>query len=437
MNPLYMECEKVFHSRKDTSLWYYECIVVTPEANYTPTKFLSMDINADYVKNFADITAIEAMFPAGDFMQGIRPHYENLTVIITKRPDKLNKLEVEVQYQKFRGILQELTPETSIDGRPEVDQRELANHSQFIKVSIELQDPTVEDLRNESVGTIIYHQTPASALAAFLPTLTTDVLSFDMQPPDNTQAQAQIVIPPMPITDLADHMQVDGGGIYKADIGCYLQNQRWYVWSLYDTDPPDYIDTTVTFILAPKDKYTGVENTYRTTTRQTIIVIVGDRVHLDNSHIARYNQGGGIRFTDAGKLLDDLVRMDGPTPLLARNKNATEILHHPNPTGKNRVRTVSIKNNIYDELSKVAIQRGSYLTVMWDHSDPSLLRPDSIVKVMVPVGGGVEEFKARILGAQTYIRNTGQGVLANRFVTSTNVLLFVESDFGKVTPDEE
>ena len=438
-NPLYNECEKIMSGTKDIAMFYYEMILITPVKNHRPIKLLSIDNIGDYVRNFSDVISVSCVFPSGDYTHEIRPYYEDIEVIILRRPDQLNTKDVEVNFNIYRGIIQQLTPDYRVSGDATMDEQELANLTKFTKVDIDLHEKIIEEVKNISVGTVLYSSTPASAISTLLPKLSSDIkldnqnvtVSFDMQPPHNTQAQAQIVIPPMKLTDLGDYMQSEGGGVYNHDIAVYLKKGSWYVWSVFDPSEQDYVDKTITFILAPKDRYPGIERTYRTTTRQTLVMVTGDRKHLDHSQVDRQNVGTGIRFTNPGKLLDDFVKMDGDKPTINRSSNTTEVLYDPNPTGKNNVRDIVATNNIYEELSKVAPQRGSYLNLMWENSNPDLIRPDMNVRVMVMEGGTTNYYNGRILGVHTYIQNVGEGVLSNRFGTASNITLFMEEAFGR------
>lgn len=437
---LYRECEQILNSKEDPVTFYYALEIKTPMGVHKPSKLMSISINSDYVRDYAPKMIATMVFPYGEFNHKIRPYFEDLTVLIRKSPDQLYKSKNEIDVQRYRGILVDIPQAPNMSGTVQEGSEDFGDLSQMVQVDIELQEFMLEEIRAITTGGIIQATSPAAALSSIVTTFTNNLslsmdesaVSFDMQPPKNTTPQQQITIPQsVELTSLADFLQVRGGGIYNHDIASFLQRGSWYVWSPFDTSRQDYVEDTLVVVLAPIRKYDGVERTYRTTTRQTIMMVTGERSHTDTSQNDLYNKGTGIRFLNAMSALEGFAEVVANTVKVDRSKNATEIAYDVSPTGKSRVRTVAPTSNIYHELSKVAPSKGSFLSVTWSNADNDLIRPDMNVQVMMNESGVTKVYQARILACNTFIQNTGTGMMANRFSTGIALSLFIDEEFSK------
>ena len=444
---LFGECKRILESTSDPSLFFYRMEIYTPYGTHNPAKLLSIDINSDYVRQYAPKIIATFMISYGEFTHRIRPYYQDLTVTITKSPDQLYRGPVGIDMQRYRAILVAIPPEPNITGQVQGRSADFGDLTNMVEVQLELQEFLLEDIRAITTGTTIQSSTPADALRAMITAYTARVglsreeapVSFDMQPPNNVTPQTHISIPhSVELTSLADFLQTKGGGIYNYDIASFLERGCWYVWSPFDTSRQDYVEDTLVLLLAPVGKYPGVEHTYRTTSRQTIVMVTGDRQHIDDTQNDLYDVGNGIRFLDAVGVMEGFDTVEGNRVTVDRSKNATEIIYAPNPTGKVRMRTVQSSSNIYHELSKVSPSKGSYLTVVWENANNDLIRPDMNVQVMMAVGGVTSVHQARILASSTFIQNTGNGMMSNRYSTTVTLALFVEDTFGRAPiPNKE
>lgn len=437
---LYLECAQILQGQKDPAIFHYDVEIRTPASVHRPTKVLSIDITSDYVRDYAPKRIATVAIPYGEFIHHIRPYYQDLSVYVRRTADQLAPVQDQVPVQRYRGILLNIPPAPNMHGTTQEKSELFGDLTNIVEVQLELQEPMLEDIRAITTGTTIQASTPADALAAMITAYTSRLdlamdeaaVSFDMQPPANTTRQQQISIPhSVPLTSLADYLQSKGGGIYNHSIASFLDRGSWYVWAPFDYSRQDYVEDTLVVLLAPKGKYPGVERTYRTTSRQVVMMVTGDRTHSDESLGEFYNGGNGIRFMDAHAVLEGFDTVDGNTVTVDRSKNATEVMYNDAPTGKVRMRTVKASSNPYMELSKVAHSRGSYMTVVWENANPELLRPDMNVQVMIPDKGSTGVYTGRLLGSSVYIQNTGEGMLSNRFATSMTLTLFVEPTLGR------
>ncbi len=436
------EVRAIVNSDTDNYAWYYEARVVVGDVYYNAYKLISMDTVRDYRGSYSDRIVVELAMPGGQFVKNILPYKEDIKVQIMRIPRNTqfhgkvrNSLHAMRTYRAT--IIDNMMPETaSSDPSAKLDASAI-DLMDLRRVSFQLQDIVMEQLRLITIGTIGRAATPTDIVKALVTQgsalvktdIENSVKGVSMIEADNTEIQKHLIIPPSTLlVDLPDLVQNDLCGLYSAGLGFYLQNLQWYLWPLYDCKRYDRSLKKLTIILAPKNRFPGLEKTYRVTANQVIILITGGAEHLDDTEAKLLNEGNGIRYADTRRTIEGFGSVKDNRVVAHRSHNANEFVGVPRANGLNNVRTIKATSNIYRETSKLASRKGSAMIANWHNSDPDLIVPSMACQVIFERKGMPVTLDATILGTQTYTYTADGGINTKQHFTNTALSLFVDKD---------
>lgn len=404
-------------------------------------KILSIDINRDFARSYADDIVVECVFGAGTFNIDIFPYKNDLTVTLYREPlgevGTDSDLSKDIDAQPLRAKLIK-SSSAAIEGNLAQSQdREAMNLTDLVYVSFQLIDLALEQIRMQSVGTVFRNVTSSEALRYFLTYVSSliqvddvhRIKGVDMVDSPNSTPQDHIPIRQgtrfIEVPELLDR---SASGIYPSGFGYYLQQNYWFIYPLYDLTRFDNAKQTITLINVPKNRYPQIERTYRQTGNQLIALVTGGVRHRDESEAMQLNQGNGVRFAMAGQMIGDNAQVADNKAIVKRALNNSELISQPRPDGLNNVMTSSnpITSNVFRELSKLAKRNGSYLQVKWENSDFGLIRPGMGAKYMYTVKDQVVEVKGVVVAAHTYVATDVPGLTSARHITNTVLTLFVD-----------
>lgn len=318
----------------------------------------------------------------------------------------------------------------------------------ILYVKFQLTDPLVERLRMESVGGI-FPDTSCADLLSFLLTDINQKLQLDEEnkiegvdffEPTLKEKQKQIVLPHATrFVEAPDFLQSKVGGIYNAGLGFYLQKKHWYVYPLYDLTRFDKSLKTLTLVNVPKNRMPGAEVTYRTTGNQVIALITGATKFRDDSESQILNEGNGVRFLDARKLMDGFSETSKNRTTILRANNNNEFVAEQRKTGLNNVHAspVRITSNNFVELSRLAQRAGAPFQCVWENSNPDLLYPGMPVKYMYVVNGEVKEALGVLIRAHHNIGTYAPGAKSKRYVSNSVLTVFIDRKIDWAETDSE
>ena len=257
------------------------------------------------------------------------------------------------------------------------------------------------------------------------------MVGVDMYPPNNTTPQKNIVIPHgLPFFDLKSFITQKCGGIYNAGCGFYFQRNTWFVYPLYDLTRYAKDSKTITFINVPKNKFPGIERTFRKTANQLIAIVTGDVRHYDLTNQRQLVEGNGVRFTDARNIINGFSTTENNRTMLLRANNNNEYLAQERKDGLNNVQLSPnrITSNTFNELSRMASRNGCYVELVWENSDPGEISPGKPAKFMYCVKDEVFETVGVIHQAYHHTGNSQPGFASARHITKSVVLLFLKNE---------
>lgn len=419
-----------------------------------PLKVASIDIKRAYVTSFGDEIFLEVIFGAGSFAHVIYPNRKKLDVVLYREPIG----EVSTETDLSQDIDSQVFTATLVEDRAmALEANELADISQqagdltdLKYVSFQLVDKALEQVRMASVGGI-YRDTLVSDILKFTLTDVSSkiqvdesqrIVGVDMVEPNNTEPQKHVVVPHgMPFTDFPEFLVDKCAGIYNSGFGVYLQHQTWYVFPTHDLKRFEKAQKTLTLINVPKRRLPSIERTFRTTANQVVALVTGSVKHKDIGENLQLNDGNGVRFTDARKIMDGFATTENNRTTILRADNNNEYVAIERANGLNNVRVSEsrITSNSFKEMSRLAQRKGSYVLATWENADPGLIFPGMPVKFMYAVKDEIFENFGVVQEAQAHTGTQQAGFSNRRHITNVTMLLFLDGnvEWGQEEGEEQ
>ena len=432
--------------------YFWRCEILANGKRVDPLKVLSVDFIRDYIEQYADEVYIELAIGAGTYSHLVYPYKDDITITLFKEPigQVNNETNVEEETLSFPYRVTVLkTNSMVLEGKVRYGSNvQTGDLMDILYVKFQLTDPLVERLRMESVGGI-FPDTSCADLLSFLLTDINQKLQLDEEnkiegvdffEPTLKEKQKQIVLPHATrFVEAPDFLQSKVGGIYNAGLGFYLQKKHWYVYPLYDLTRFDKSLKTLTLVNVPKNRMPGAEVTYRTTGNQVIALITGATKFRDDSESQILNEGNGVRFLDARKLMDGFSETSKNRTTILRANNNNEFVAEQRKTGLNNVHAspVRITSNNFVELSRLAQRAGAPFQCVWENSNPDLLYPGMPVKYMYVVNGEVKEALGVLIRAHHNIGTYAPGAKSKRYVSNSVLTVFIDRKIDWAETDSE
>lgn len=445
-SPLWQEIKSIaFDSKEPPAIFAWRAEFLANKKKIVPFKVVSMEIFRDFRGAYGDEIILECMIPAGDFVYDIYPYRQDLLVNLTKqgaqRSTDTAAGEPDIEAQELRATLMD-DYSVTVEGLLNVaHSKQALNTVDILTVKFQLLDKALERVRLHDCGGL-FRDTKVSDVLQYILTSISNELDLDetnvikgveMVDSPNVDPYKHIVIPHgTKFPDVPVFLQKKVGGLYPTGMGLYLFKQHWYVYPLYDLTRFDNTTKTLTLINVPTNQLPHVERTFRTTANQVIALVTGDVKHSDKSEAAMLNQGNGVRYLDARRVIDgfaDTSQGENKATVM-RAENNNEFVTEQRESGLNNVVTsnAGVTANKFGELSKLASRAGAQLQCLWQNSDMSLVYPGMPVKYMYIKDDRIHELKGVVLGAQHYVQTYGKGITESRHICETALHLFVERE---------
>jgi hypothetical protein len=408
---------------------------------YIPLKVLSIDFRCDYELNYADEVMLMLALPGGMYAKRIYPNQSKLEITLFRSPigevSTSGDDEVQPQSERYTATL--------IDrGNPGVEgnggntpTEAILDLTTIHNIEFQLVNKSLEQLRMVSVGGIYRYTDVETVIRAVLTKESRKtqveevrkVKGVDMVPATNNVQRDHIVLPQgLQLVKVPEYIHQKCGGVYSAGMGYYLQGDFWYVYPCYDTTRFNQAERTLTVINVPKNKFPGIERTYRQDGKNLVVLATGEVRLADDSDAAQLNDGNGVRFADASKMMEGYVTVKDNKVAAARGANVSEFVSSQRPNGMQNVQLSSnpINANPHAEMSKLARREGSYLQMVWENSLPNLVYPGMMTKVLYLDEENIKEIYGVVLKVHHYVGLQGEGMTASRHVNNTMLAIFVK-----------
>lgn len=438
------EVNSILQSGQGISHYQLECTVKAGDGWVNPTRLDLYSLERDYEGSYGDVLVLEMIVGLGEYAYRLFPNRDKLWVDVTSTPLYENsdrqRSDIPRRQRRYRAVLMDQDNPGLAGRSPQSSSEEDLNLTAPKTVQLQLVDEGLYQSRMISVGRLYRQTTPMQALKSLLTETTAlvdgrnqqQIKGVEIAESFNQTVRDHVIIPHgTPLFHVPDHLQSDQGGLYSAGIGCYLQNQLWWVFPPYNTQRFENARRTLTILNIPPNRYYGAERTYRATERQVVIVAAGDMQTNDEGRHQQLNDGNAVRFTDSRKLLTFGETANNKTQL-KRQDNVFEFEGPKLDEGLSHVKWSNKRAsaNPFPHYSEMARRNGRYIAVEWLHGDASLLEPGMPVKFLSAADNALQTFYGVLLGVHEQRIPAEPGGATRRYPASVTLKVFLTREEG-------
>lgn len=438
-SPLRYLAQEIIASGQTQTNFGWEARVHLKDQMLTPLMVISVNVARDYAKNFTDQMTCTFLFPLGKYARRIYPGRNDLEITLYKIP----LLEVNsgtdtqggIEAERYSAILLDQGP-SPVDAKgTETNDEDVLDLTQLVEVHFQLFNKAVEQIRLISVGGV-YRQTKVEELLTWLLTnesMKVDVddqraiEGIDVAPAANERVYEQVVITHgTKLIDAVDYLQ-QRIGVYNAGIGHYIQGKHWYVYPLYNPGMFNDSVRTITLVVLPSRKFTDIERTYRKIGDSLTVLVTGDTGFKDDSGSQYLNSGNGARYTEATGFMEGSATTKDNKAVMARGKNNSEFVTDTMLNEKANFAPVPqerITANPFPILSKLNARNGGAFKAVWQNSDPQLILPGMVTRIIYSDNGETKELFGVMLSSDSVSHKTGD-FGSRKFSNQTILSVFV------------
>lgn len=404
-------------------------------------KVLNIDILDDYLSNYTEEIRVSLLVSPGQVAHRIMPFKDKLEVSLKMAAsDYVTGAALDqgsAGIERFRAVLVE-SEDTSVQANGKEIQSEFMMDLKDLEViEFQLFRKAIEQIMLRSCGGSYRKTNKADLTKALLMQESSSIevdqdyapKGVDMIEPPDVEPREHIVIPHgTRVVDAIGYIHKNCGGIYPAGLSYFFKNDYWYVFPPYDYTRYNESDENLVILQVPPNKIPSIEHTYVKEGSVLTFISTGDSYADDQSEAAALNTGNGTRYSDAVTLFERPVTIEGNKAIASRATTNNEFVSSQRPVGFNNVTTSSarITSNSMYEASNLAAKEGTTIQVIWENSEPNLIRPGMQTKFLYFKNGVVCELRCVVVGMQTSIAWTGQGIVQGRHRRITALNLFAE-----------
>lgn len=400
-------------------------------------------VSRDYELSFADVRILSVTMLLGAYTYDLLPYRNDIRVDVTYVPvGETAGGQVSTQRaftRRYKGLLMGVENAALTTNISNQANRQALDNQPPQQVQIQLVEEYIYDLQMRTIGRKFRNTTPHNALMEILTTTLyynegakdeSKILGVNTVGTPNAETRTLIAIPHgTPIGKVPNILQNEEGGVFSAGLGCYLQDQQWYVYPLYDTAHASKQTKTITIYCVPTDRYDGSERTYRETDNRLIILASGETASLNTNENNQVQAGNGVRFLDARKILNGFAVSNKNRMLIDKASNLFEVAGKAITEGINNIQWSGkpISANPFAQYSAIARMDGRVVTVQWRHGDCDLLDPGQLVEFYAISEGKIEKYKGVLLGVLENRVAAEAGMVISRHPGIVGLKLFIEN----------
>jgi len=439
---LWYEVDKIIASGEKPVHSTWDLTIYANSLQIAPFKVLSIDFEHDFLHNYTDLILVSLALPLGTFIKKVYPYLDNLDIELIRQDIGETNGNVNAgavtQVERYTATMVDVGNPIIQSNIGRISSEEDLNRIDIPTLTFQLTNKSIEQIRLIPVGGIYRNMTGENLIKALMTkeSQTANVSAdrklkgVQMVKASNQKVRETLIIPQnVPLVDIPHHVHYHCGGIYSSGLGYYLFKDHWYIFPAYDNTRFSDGDPTLTIVNIPKQLLPGIERTYRKDGDNLVIIATGDTSFKELSNIAQLNDGNGVRFADASKMMDKFVVTKDNKAIASRAKTNTEMVGEERANKLNYVTTAlrKINANPFVEFSDLAARQGSGVSVVWENSNRSLLYPGMPVKYQYLDGNDVKELFGVLLGAHEFVSLREPGPTATRYTSSTTLNIFVKS----------
>lgn len=406
-------------------------------------RVLNYDLVRDYLTQYSDEISLVVMVAGGKAAYRVLPSRNDLEITITGAnvaPHGPTNVEDRAYgTQRFRAVLKKANdPTLEASARELLDEYTMDVQDMQV-MEFQLFSKAMEQFAMRGCGGIYRKTAVGDLIRSLLLEETRKVeveddykpQGVDMVDPVDAKIREHIVIPHgMHVYDAPGYIHRHQGGVYSAGLAYYYQDDYWYVFPPYDYKRFEESSRQLVIIQVPENKLPNIDTTYMVEGSVVNIIATGQLALDDRSDLQKRATGNGVRFADASKFFEEGVETGENKALVSRGKMNNEFVSSKQKTPYNNV-VVSeerISANTMYQASKLASKEGVHIQLIWENSDPSLIKPGMQTKIMYFKDGQVSQLNAVVIGAHASTGYEGTGMVAGRFNRNTALHLFAANE---------
>lgn len=441
---MWADVKKIFNEGSKPVKFEWSATLHTVDDDVDVTKVVTIDSVRDYVSKITHRTHVEMIMPLGDYVKRLYPYRDNMELTLrrirlTEAGDSIYP-GAQPEEERYKAIYLIKSNKNIRGGEYDSFDKVTLDNMEIVTVKLQLLQLPFEPLRVKTTGGSFKGLSPEAFIRATLAGESLKVIAdgkpvlegFNIIPPDNTAPRAHYVIPHnTPIYAIPTLLQEKMGGVYSAGIGTYFQSYKnkkmWFVYPLYNTTRFKEDVPKVIFYAVPKQRFMGVDRTYRVEGDILYVAVTSDKNYSDSGETDLMDTGSGFRMADARAFMKKPVEMTEEGPVGARKRLNTEIAIKDRPDGLNYAPTSDsqISSNPYAQTSRVIARAGARIDLTWENSIPQLLYPAMPCKYVYLMKDKIKEVEGVVLFAHTVIQMDGTGINVHSYKTTSQIVLFV------------
>lgn len=413
---LMQEVDAIKNNGKTNSNWLIECQVVVNDKTWIKPFKVEMDhLSRDYAnpKSFSDNRMIQFLMLQGDYQYDLYPNRDSMQVEVTYTPLKQGSVQIDperlIEVKRYRGVLMTNNNNTITNKDSLVNTREVMNQLSMISVAVQIIEEAPYRVNMMTYGTSFRQATGKMAIEEALASTMGDasiqdskrVLGINISEGWNDEIRTYLDLPDgIRVRDIPHYIQENEGGVYPTGLGCYLQDQQWYIYPLYDSTRYRKNTRVLRLINVPNDRFKGTDKTYVTDAQHVTVLATGDASSLDRGLAEKLQQGNGLRFGDVTKLLKGFgVAKDNKT-LIDRATNLFEVSSGLLEAGVNNLQWAVDRatSNPFKHYSEMVRRSSMPIKLQWYNGDADLLYPGMPVEYITASDNSVEVYTGTLLG---------------------------------------
>lgn len=437
---IWKELTDILDNGKSTAHASYNIELEANGETILPLKLLEDQLTRQFTEQFSDYRFITILIGEGTYNEKILPFKDSLKVTIYKKPVEEttgeSNIDSKIIVRTYLGSILDNTNEKLESKHPFATSQEDLDKGSQIEVNLQLVDPAAEQLSYFTVGGILSGMRTDDAVKGILSIEAgklelpkdSNLKGVDMVQGDNDDLRDHIIIPHgTKLTQLADYIHRNAGGVYNTGLSQYIQNGIWYVYPQYHLGRFKETDRTAIIYRIPERTVPNIERTFKFKDNKLSILATDKVSVVDPSERKQLSDGIGNRYVRAGMVIEEFVVMEAGDGAIDSRDNMVEYIVderknklHNVPFSTNRITS----NHVY-EISKLADRMCQVMIVNWENGDPDLLYPGMPIKYVYLDGDTVNEIYGNVMGVEsTTVSNSSPTV--SKYINMINIFLYVE-----------
>ena len=456
---LYQEIMSIINDGPKPVNNYYKAYFIIDDKKYEPLKILDISSDRNYVTEKTDIRFITLVIPAGLWSKVIYPKLNILDISVVKIPlqeiSEEGMPDEEIEEIRYTAIpIPSTVPNLTGDSIQRMSIAAIDTAMGYFNVQFQLVEKGFEAMKMVTVGAVFRRTTTEDVTKGVLAkerrkvkTISGyGVKTIDMIKSDNEEKREHIFLPQgLRYLDVPEYIQQNCGGIYNSGINIFFQNRGLFVYPPFDTTRYRSAPIKATILKIPKQRYTELERTYREEGDVVFIAGTSDAKFEDQSFIKSRNIGDGVRYGDSRFTMRDITEIKDNKSKIVRKDINTEFVSKSKSDQPNYRQQLyvplsreHINSNPFFQRSRLAHVNGAIYQIDWQNSNPDLLIPGMMVKIIYM---SKDEFK-ELYGVLTQVASTtqlkGEGLTSQKHITNSALFVFTtmltdeEQDFDDI-----